>query len=172
MKTIPGIISRLFATGILFFVCLNAYAFNLESLSQGQEAFNAGDYEKALQLWRNLALQGNTKAQVFTGLAYANGWGVKKDMQQAAMWYHIAAENNDPSAQFLLGLHYIASANDALFEVGVMWLQKASKNGDLSANRFLEKAKLRGWLQVPEQSVIGQHSIVNESDEKPKNGPG
>ena len=75
----------------------------LESLTEGQRAFNAGDYAKALELWQKLAQDGQPEAQVFVGLAYANGWGVKKNLEEASNWYMRAAENNSPSGQFLLG---------------------------------------------------------------------
>lgn len=156
MKNSLAIIIRFFTFIIAFTAMINAYAFNLDSLSEGQLAFDAGDYDKAVALWRSLALQGNSEAQLFMGLAFANGWGVKKDMNQAAMWYHIAAENENASGQFLLGLHYIASKNDTLMDIGIMWLQRAEKNGDVSAQRFLQKARDKSWFLISEPMQIGE----------------
>lgn len=131
---------------IPFLIPLNSFAENREIISQGQEAFDLGDYKKALDLWQAAALQGNANAQVLVGLAYANGWGVNKNMQAAEMWYHMAAENNNPSGQFLLALYYISSKSDQL-KAGMMWLQRAADNGDVSAQGLLQKAEEKRWFE-------------------------
>jgi len=118
-------------------------------LEDGQVAFNSGDYNLAFSLWQTLATQGHTDAQVFVGLSYANGWGVDKNPKLASHWYQKAANNNNASAQFLLGLYFV-SGNEADLTTGVMWLNRAADNGDISAKRFLKKAKKRGWFdRVP-----------------------
>jgi TPR repeat protein len=117
------------------------------SLTEGQRAFNKGDYAKALELWQKLAQDGQPEAQVFVGLAYANGWGVKKNLEEASDWYMRAAENNSPSGQFLLGLHYVTTGiNQYDVRVGIKWLKRAADNGDKQAIRFLKKAKRRHWF--------------------------
>lgn len=129
-------------------------------LSQGQAAFNAGDYGTAFKLWRQLAEQGHNEAQVFVGLAYANGWGVDKDMTAASEWYQKAAEQNNPSGQFLLGLHYLTvklTQNQVSLQqdntaTGLQWLRKAAANGDTSAQKFLDKAKARHWFDDVEET--------------------
>ena len=37
---------------------------------------------------------------------YQCGWGVPQDDKEAVKWYHKAAENGDPFAQFELSLRY------------------------------------------------------------------
>ena len=119
-------------------------------LQDGQDAFNTGNYDLAFSLWQTLATQGHSDAQVFVGLSYANGWGVDKNTKLASHWYLKAANNNNASGQFLLGLSLI-SGKEMDLSKGVMWLQRAAKNGDTSAIRFLKKAKRRGWFdKVPE----------------------
>ena len=118
-------------------------------LEDGQAAFNTGNYDLAFSLWQTLATQGHSDAQVFVGLSYANGWGVDKNTKLASHWYQKAANNDNASAQFLLGLYFV-SGSDADLPTGVMWLQRAADNGDSSAKRFLKKAKKRGWFnKVP-----------------------
>ncbi len=141
-----------------------ACAERLESLSEGQEAFNRGDYAKALHLWQQLADNGQPEAQVFVGLAYANGWGVKKNLEEASNWYMRAAENNSPSGQFLLGLHYVTTGvNQYDVRVGIKWLKRAADNGDKQAIRFLKKAKRRNWFtDLKGDSKIDRYKLERE----------
>ena len=119
-------------------------------LEDGQAAFNSGNYDLAFSLWQTRATQGHSDAQVFVGLSYANGWGVDKNTKLASHWYQKAASNDNASGQFLLGL-YLVTGKDADLPTGVMWLRRAAKNGDTSAQGFLKKAKRRGWFdKVPQ----------------------
>ncbi|MCI0504680.1 MAG: sel1 repeat family protein [Gammaproteobacteria bacterium] len=141
-----------------------AYADTLEPLTEGQEAFNRGDYAKALQLWQQLADSGQPEAQVFVGLAYANGWGVKKNLEEASNWYMRAAEKNNPSGQFLLGLHYVTTGvNQYDVRVGIKWLKRAADNGDKQAIQFLKKAKNRNWFtDLKGDSQIDRYKLERE----------
>ncbi|WP_455210996.1 tetratricopeptide repeat protein [Kaarinaea lacus] len=141
---------------LIFLIPLSGYAEKLENLSEAQAAFDIGEYEKAVNLWRTAAFKGNSNAQVLMGLAFANGWGVDKDMRSAEMWYHIAAENNNPSGQFLLGLYYLSSKTD-LLEAGFMWLKRSAENGDVSAQGFLKKAEEKHWFEnIDRWNLAGQ----------------
>ncbi len=147
------IILRYAAYLLIFLMHSSAYAFNLDALSDGQAAFNRGDYHKALTLWRHIAEQGQAEAQLFVGLAYANGWGVRQDAEQAALWYFMAAENKNASAQYLLGLHMFNSDETSRRNMGIVWLKQAATNGDGAAKSFLAKAKQRHWFKVPDHAV-------------------
>jgi len=140
------------------------FAEKLESLTEGQQAFNKGDYAKALELWQKLAQDGQPEAQVFVGLAYANGWGVKKNLEEASNWYMRAAENNSPSGQFLLGLHYVTTGiNQYDVRVGIKWLKRAADNGDKQAIRFLKKAKRRHWFSdLKNDAKIDRYQMERE----------
>lgn len=148
----------------IFQFATTSYAENLQSLSEGQRYFNDGNYEKAVELWRVLADKGEPEAQVFIGLAYANGWGVKKNLEEASTWYLKAAENNSPSGQFLLGLHYVTnSGNPYDVRVGIKWLKRAADNGDNGAIKFLKKAKLRNWFDdIKNDSNIDKYELQKE----------
>ena len=137
---------------------------SLDSLAEGQLAFNKGDYAKALELWQKLARDGQPEAQVFVGLAYANGWGVKKNLEEASNWYMRAAENNSPSGQFLLGLHYVTTGiNQYDVRVGIKWLKRAADNGDKQAIQFLKKAKRRNWFtDLKNDGAIDRYQLERE----------
>jgi len=140
------IITGIVLSSLFFLVSIDGYADILETLSEGQTAFSNGEYEKAVKLWHEAALKGNTNAQVLVGMAYANGWGVTRDMHTTQMWYHIAAENNNPTAQFLLGLYYITKDDSAEVDTGIKWVKRAAQNGDESAKRFLRNAEEKRWF--------------------------
>lgn len=152
----------------LFLVCpLRLFAFNLNNLSEGQAAFNAGNYTQALTLWRVLAEQGQPDAQVFVGLAYANGWGTEKDITKSIYWYRMAAENNNSTGQFLLGLFYLDSDNQSESLQGIRWLQKAANNGDPSAIVFLDKARQKKWFEIPPEPVDPAYDETNKTPSTP-----
>lgn len=123
------------------------WAGDMDGLSEGQAAFNAGNYKLSFAKWSELATTGHPEAQVFTGLSYANGWGVAKNPKLASVWYEKAAKKENPSGQFLLGLYYVTSSDKLETATGLMWLRRAAANGDDSAQRFLERARERGWFK-------------------------
>lgn len=130
------------------------------TLDDAQAAFNEGNYGLAFTLWSTRATQGHSDAQVFVGLSYANGWGVDRSPKMASLWYKKAALNENPSAQFLLGL-YLISEKEADLSTGVMWLHRAAENGDNSAKRFLKKAKAHHWFKnVPRKEYKSQAQNV------------
>lgn len=125
---------------------LLAMAEGMDGLQSGQHAFNSGNYELSFALWQTEATNGNAEAQVFVGLSYANGWGVRKSPELARLWYRKAAKNGNPSGQFLLGLIYI-QGTEAERSFGLHWLQQAAEGGDADAQRFLNKGESRGWFR-------------------------
>ncbi len=140
-------LKRLLALALFASICLPTLASsdNLDGLQAGQRAFNAGNFILSFALWTTLATQGHADAQVFVGLSYQNGWGTPKSAKLAEIWYQKAARNNNASGQFLLGLQYIRGSH-ADRSKGLMWLQRAAANGELSAQEFIEKGQKRGWF--------------------------
>jgi hypothetical protein len=136
------------------------------SLAEGQKAFNAGNYQLSFSLWSTLATHGYAEAQVFVGLSYENGWGTEKNSKLARVWYQKAANNNNTSGQYLLGLHFI-QGTDAERAKGLMWLQRAAANGDQAAQEFLHKGKQRGWFKGIE--LLEPPSADNGQKKDPQN---
>lgn len=142
----PHLISRIVFLCIVFALTANASEPVSENpLNKGQAAFNAGDFKSSFALWQTEATNGNPDAQVFVGLSYANGWGVRKNTDLASIWYLKAAKNNHPVAQLLLGLHYIQKSG-ADRAAGLQWLQRAADAGDATAQEFLRKGRSNGWF--------------------------
>ncbi|MEZ0225426.1 MAG: tetratricopeptide repeat protein [Alphaproteobacteria bacterium] len=62
-----------------------------EALKAGWDAAFRNDYKTALKLWRPLAEQGNSDAQISLGYVYLLGREVKQDDAEAYFWYSLAA---------------------------------------------------------------------------------
>jgi TPR repeat protein len=75
-------------------------------INSGAAAYNQGDYDAALRVWRPLAEQGNAGAQLDLGFMYDNGYGVPQDYQEAIAWYRRAADQGNDRAQYNLGHMY------------------------------------------------------------------
>ena len=77
-------------------------------IESAKSAFEAGDYDTALELLILLADQGNAKAQNNLGLMYDEGTGVPQNYAEAVKWYRKAASQGDAVAQSNLasGLWY------------------------------------------------------------------
>ncbi|EJN32792.1 TPR repeat-containing protein [Pseudomonas sp. GM78] len=88
---------------------------------------------EALEGLRLAAEQGNPEAQHDLGFAYYNGrygWGLEKDLQQAAFWYQKAAEQGQAEAANDLGVMYakgVGVAQDK--QQAAHWYQKAAEQG-------------------------------------------
>lgn len=77
-----------------------------DALSEANQVYDAGDYEKAAKLYLPLAKNGNAEAQYTLGMMYRAGRGVEHDYTEARKWYILAAEQGHTMAQFYLGWIY------------------------------------------------------------------
>lgn len=72
----------------------------------GLHAYEAGDYEKAAEIWRPLAEDGHMRAQHQLGNLYRGGLGVPRDPARSFRWMERAAEQGHSPSQFVLGYMY------------------------------------------------------------------
>lgn len=70
------------------------------TFGDGLEAYQSGDYVRALGIWRPLAELGSPEAQFNLGLLFQQGNGVEADAARAYEWYRKAAEGGYPRAQY------------------------------------------------------------------------
>jgi TPR repeat protein len=69
---------------------------------------------------------------------YQNGYGVERDLNQAAHWFTLAAEQNDEKAQSNLGQMYAAGQGVEKDPVkAYQWLSLASERGEATAKKML-----------------------------------
>ena len=107
-------------------------------VNSGVKAFDAGDYGRALRIWRPFAEQGDANAQFNLGLLYDYGYGMQKDHAHAVRWYQMAAERGQVEAQFQLGVMY-GSSRGVLqnYVEAVRWFRIAAKQGHADAQFHL-----------------------------------
>ena len=123
--------------------------------AQGKSAFQSGDFDKAIELVRPLAEQGDAEAQLSLGVAYDRG---KQEYIEAIKWYKLAVAQGDPIAQQMMGLIYIQGRGvEADKDEGMKWLK-------LAADRGLESA-IRVLKQLAEESNKDKVGIQNIPDE-------
>jgi uncharacterized protein len=75
----------------------------LADTAAGMLAFRNKDYQTAYREWKTAAEAGEAEAEFDLGLLYAQGLGVRRDLSEAANWYHKAAQKGNAEAQFALG---------------------------------------------------------------------
>ncbi|HSR62163.1 MAG TPA: tetratricopeptide repeat protein, partial [Gammaproteobacteria bacterium] len=76
------------------------------SMDIATRALERGDYATAAAAFRELAKQGNVKAQSHLGYMYYAGEGVPQSYENAVFWYRKAAIQGDPDAQYNLAVAY------------------------------------------------------------------
>lgn len=93
----------------------------------GVELWTAGEYRRAVEEWRPLAVAGDADAQFNLGQAYKLGRGVPDDPALAESWFRRAALQGHAQAEDNYGL--------ALFQAGrkadaVPWLERSVARGE------------------------------------------
>ena len=89
-------------------ICLIFIAVLISACTENdpEQAFRKGDYDRAFELWKPLAENGDLEAEYYLGIHYYLGLGVIKNHKMARQWYEKAAVKGHPSAQLSLGTMY------------------------------------------------------------------
>ncbi|MBV2150579.1 SPOR domain-containing protein [Sphingobium sp. AS12] len=115
----------------------------LADVKTGVDAWQQGDYAKAIGEWRPLAQNGDPDAQFNLGQAYKLGRGVQPDLNAAMDWYRKAATQGHLRAEDNLGLLMFQQGDRA----GAMpYLQRASVRGEPRAQYIVGTALFNGDL--------------------------
>lgn len=157
---------------------------------QGWEAYKAGQYKQARQVWLPLAQQGNPSAQLNLGILYDYGQGVSENPAQALHWYSAAAEQGKAIAQFNLAAMYASGRGttqdysqaarlyfqaaeqgitDAQYNLGLMFSKGLGvTNEPILASQWFYRAGL-GYLERDRPSlvrnVIGQMNKLEGTEQ-------
>ena len=101
------------------------------------------DLNKAFELWKKSAEQGNLVAQTYLGLCYFTGDGVQPDpMKAVAIWTNAAEHGNMESRRYL-GVAYLTGKgitrdrNRAL-----QCFEAAAASGDKEAQKMADELRL------------------------------
>jgi TPR repeat protein len=106
------------------------------TLDEGVAAYQLGDYDAALKIFRPLAEQGNTAAEYNIGQMYRMGRGITRDFAEAAKWYRLAAGQGDALSQYNLGMmYYNAQGVPQSIVLSHMWLTISAMSGADNAVR-------------------------------------
>ena len=148
---LPAITKSLLATLLMAFALLvvlpatPAGADPAAQFNDGLKAYEAGDYQTALEKWRPLAESGVPAAQYNMAVLYANGAGVDRDFAQSAAWYRMAAEAGHSKAQFRLGnTYYDGRGVPQDYGAAASWYRRAAINGITGAQERLSEMYASG----------------------------
>jgi uncharacterized protein len=138
------------------------------TLQQGLDFARKHEFTKALDLWRPLAEQGNSKAQAYVGRIYSQGgFGVPKDDAQAITWLRKAAYQGDADAQNDLGDLYEDGRGGAKDEAqAVVWYRKAADQGNTHAqyNLGVMYANGEGVAKDAAQALAWYRKAADQGD--------
>lgn len=113
----------------------------LADVKAGVDAWQQGDYGKAIGEWRPLANAGDADAQFNLGQAYKLGRGVPADLSTAMDWYRKASAQGHARAEDNLGLLMFQQGDRA----GAMpYLQRAATRGEPRAQYIVGTAMFNG----------------------------
>lgn len=116
----------------------------LADVKAGVDAWQQGDYARAVAQWQPLAQAGDADAQFNMGQAYKLGRGVQADMSTAVDWYRKAAAQGHTRAEDNLGLLIFQQGDRA----GAMpYLEKAAARGEARAQYIVGTALFNGDLK-------------------------
>ncbi|KKW90038.1 hypothetical protein YP76_21540 [Sphingobium chungbukense] len=115
----------------------------LADVKKGVDAWQQGDYGKAVTEWQPLAQAGDPDAQFNMGQAYKLGRGVKADPATAINWYRKAAAQGHSRAEDNLGLLMFQQGDRA---GALPYLQHAADRGEPRAQYIVGTAMFNGDL--------------------------
>jgi TPR repeat protein len=113
-----------------------------ETLKEGVEAAQRGDYAEAYWLWRPLADAGMARAQHQIGWLYANGNGLRVNLEAAIQWWTRAARSGHADSAFAIGMAYLNGEPGELeqdFAKASEWLVRSADAGSADAPEILNR---------------------------------
>lgn len=123
-----------------FLFCTMTDAFGAD-IQKGLEAFNQGDYSKAIRFLKPLAEQREANAQFLLGVMYYGGKGVTRDYEEAAKWLEFAADQGIAAAQSnLCSMYYDGKGVSRNYRKAIDWCTLAAEQG------LAEAQSLLGWI--------------------------
>ncbi len=115
----------------------------LADVKAGVDAWNQGDYPRAVNEWRPMAIGGNADAQFNLGQAYKLGRGVPVDLPVALEWFRKAAEQGHEKAADNYGLLLFQQGRR---EEALPYLKASTERGEPRAQYVYATALFNGDL--------------------------
>ena len=133
--------------------------------------YKAEEFSKAFDLFKQLAEQGNAKAQVAMGNMYRLGQSVNKDVNEAIKWYKKASLQNNSEAAFWIGIIYHRDLGN--HSEAIKWFQKSVSLGYNDAKDFLKQAQkideywnrkvIKGYVEYQKGNFASALSLFKEA---------
>ena len=152
MKHICGVL----AAGAVLILAQPALA----DVKAGVDAWQQGDYVKAVAIWQPLAQSGDPDAQFNMGQAYKLGRGVKTDPSAAIDWYGKAARQGHARAEDNLGLLMFQQGDRA---GALPYLQRAAERGEPRAQYIVGTALFNGDLTA--KNWVRAYALMTRASE-------
>ena len=127
-------------------------------------AYKNSDHATALRLIVPLANRGDTRAQVLLGNMYRDGNGVVQSDAEAFKWYLMAANKNDPQAQYLCGNGFFQKGDNA---EALKWYWKSAEQGYGPAQFELGNFYEKGFA-VPQNFILAYMRYTLAALEEPQ----
>jgi TPR repeat protein len=134
---------RAVLAGTIMACILGAAVPALADVKAGVDAWQQGDYRRAVAEWRPLAANGDADAQFNLGQAYKLGRGVPVDLPIAADWFRKAAAQGHQRANDNYGLLLFQQGRR---EDAMPYIRKAADRGEPRAQYILGIAMFNGDL--------------------------
>lgn len=77
-----------------------------DEMGKSFDAAEAGNFDRAVAIWKSLAEKGDAQAQFNLGLMYHSGLGLTQNEGEAVKWYQKAAEGGYSQARVYLVVGY------------------------------------------------------------------
>ena len=152
MKHICGVL----AAGAVLILAQPALA----DVKAGVDAWQQGDYVKAVAIWQPLAQSGDPDAQFNMGQACKLGRGVKTDPSAAIDWYGKAARQGHARAEDNLGLLMFQQGDRA---GALPYLQRAAERGEPRAQYIVGTALFNGDLTA--KNWVRAYALMTRASE-------
>lgn len=150
---------------------------------KAQNLFDQDKYEDAYKIFKQLADQGDAKAQNALGNGYQHGFWENVDFDSAIYWYNKAIENNEPHAAYnLASLYEKGNGVKQDFDLAYAYYTLAKEFGlDIAQKKLVEldskvvKENIRilkngDNIQIAIDNPSSKWEIMDEEDYLKKNG--
>jgi TPR repeat protein len=105
-------------------------AMSHDASDPGEDQFQRGFYEEAMDTWKQEAEEGNDYAAYRLGVEYFDGQRVPRDLEQAAHYQQLAAELGNPAAMFELASYYEDGIGmDQNIQEAASWYLQSAERG-------------------------------------------
>ncbi len=125
-------------------------------VAMGQQAFDKGDYARAMSEWQSAADKGDAEGQLGLGKLYEFGLGdLAQNYKRADFWYRKAADQNNAEAQYRLALIWAVGGDDFPPDLGrglQMACPRKREQGRLGHARDRDQAAIRPAGRAADQA--------------------